>query len=272
MNSGALAGHSLTIVRAFWPLASSPLGGAANAIIAAHKDRVAKAPLSEAVPTKLQTQLSDNSLQDQWRRLEQRRSDAARVPRFARALAELPMRNGGALEVTTHQIPQPAIGHWQLHKKDVELQAEPGALPELWRSSDAIYPPHLVTPSYTAQASERSRGKVTAEWQYSEAGGVTMPHIDLDGRSRRDARPIHTYLAVTQGVEVIIAWNQSELDEGLVQEDMLGTTPTLVRLLSLRSLTVVRARPGDLVYIPARTAHIVVTESAKVHMAWHMYP
>ena len=34
----------------------------------------------------------------------------------------------------------------------------------------------------------------------------------------------------------------------------------------------VRARPGDLVYIPARTAHIVVTESAKVHMAWHMYP
>ena len=135
-----------------------------------------------------------------------------------------------------------------------------------------IFPPHLIVPGYAAQASERSRGKVTAEWQYSEAGGVTMPHIDLDGKSGRNAKPIHTYLAVTQGVEVIIAWKQSELEEGLVQEDMRSASPTLVRLLSLRSLTVVRARPNDLVYIPAHTAHIVVTESTKVHMAWHMYP
>ena len=97
---------------------------------------------------------------------------------------------------------------------------------------------------------------------------MTLPHIDRDSRGN----PINTYLAVTQGVELIIAWRQSELDEGPVIADLQSSHPSFARILGLRSLTIVRAGPGDLVYMPARTVHMVITESDKVHLGFHTYP
>ena len=97
---------------------------------------------------------------------------------------------------------------------------------------------------------------------------MTLPHIDRDHQNN----PINTYLAVTKGTELIIAWCQEELDEGAVIADLQSDSPSFARILDLRSLTVVRVSPGDLVYMPAYTVHMVITETDKVHLGFHTYP
>ena len=198
----------------------------------------------------------------------QRRWDRNIVPKFAAAVAALPQCHGGALRVTRHTIPPPDLTDLRIHPTQSTLTWEHAALPLLHKSAVAPDPPPSLAPRYAKQGRLRARGNAVPEWQQALAGCVTLPHIDRDSRGN----PINTYLAVTQGVELIIAWRQSELDEGPVIADLQSSHPSFARILGLRSLTIVRAGPGDLVYMPARTVHMVITESDKVHLGFHTYP
>ena len=99
----------------------------------------------------------------------------------------------------------------------------------------------------------------------AEAGAVTLPHVDDD--LQEPPVTMGTYIAVVEGAELIVAWRRDELHE----DEALRAIPSLEVLKSLRSLTVLRAVAGDVVFIPRGTVHMVVTEVRKIHLAFHMY-
>ena len=73
-------------------------------------------------------------------------------------------------------------------------------------------------------------------------GTFTLPHIDVD----LTHTPIGTYLAVTQGEELIVAWQQEEVPESQVLGGAHGNVPILAPLhaATCSSLSVLLARRG----------------------------
>ena len=198
---------------------------------------------------------------------ERRAWDSDVIPKFVAAVAALPSSHGGALQVTHHALTSADLPDLTIHTTPSFITLEPAALPLLYKSLASDPPPEL-TEGCVTRGHPRANGEAFPEWQQAAAGCVTMPHIDLDSRDV----PINTYLAVTQGTELIIAWRQEELDEGVALADLKSDPPSFARVLDLPSLTIVRVGPGDLVYMPARTVHMVITESDKVHLGFHTYP
>ena len=104
----------------------------------------------------------------------------------------------------------------------------------------------------------------------SEPGAVTLPHVDDDIRGVN----MGTYLAVVEGAELVVAWRRNGPDglhEDEVLQDLKGPEPSLDRLWTVQSLTILRAVAGDLIHMPRDTVHMVVTEKRKVQLAFHIY-
>ena len=83
---------------------------------------------------------------------------------------------------------------------------------------------------------------------------MTLPHVDYD--LDRPRSTLDTYLAVVEGAELIVAWSWEDCDDTTVLRDI----PSLARLASIPSLTVIRAVAGDVIFMPRNTVHMVVTE------------
>ena len=62
-------------------------------------------------------------------------------------------------------------------------------------------------------------------------------------------------LWLASSIPVTTAERAEELDEGAVIADLQSDSPSFARIRDLRSLTVIRVSPGDLVYMPAHTVH-----------------
>ena len=186
------------------------------------------------------------------------------VRRFARALQALPLRDGGAIRRVGHASLATPAAAFQPHGSGSSLLEHHGLLPRLQSAIDADdATPATLHASYAAQRKRRARGGSRALWQLAEAGAVTLPHVDDD----LHGTTMSTYLIVTRGVELIVAWRRSELHE----DDALRAMPSLELLRSVPSLTVVRASAGDVVFMPRDAVHMVVTEARKVHLAFHVY-
>ena len=96
---------------------------------------------------------------------------------------------------------------------------------------------------------------------------MTLPHVDDD----QHGVTMGTYLAVVEGAQLIVAWRRDELHEDEVLRAVKGPLPSLDRLRTVQSLTILRAVAGDLIYMPRDAVHMVVTEERKVHLAFHIY-
>jgi hypothetical protein len=197
-----------------------------------------------------------------------------RVITFARALLSVPNRDVGTITRVQHvhvgADHVPAHGPWHAHASVDGLLEHEGLLPRL-QSAGGVpdTAPQQLHAAYMspAQQAQRMLGGSHALCQKAKAGAVTLPHVDRDLKGR----PMHTYLAVMQGVELVIAWRRGDLHE----DEVLRHVPSLdvlgSRKARLAGLTVLRAVAGDLVHMPPDTVHMVVTEVDKVHLAFHMH-
>ena len=122
----------------------------------------------------------------------------------------------------------------------------------------------VCVPGYASQKACRLVGMAHPAWQMAESGAVTLPHVDLDVRGVS----INTYFIVTSGVELIVAWRREDFHEC----EALRRVPALDALHAIPSLTILRAVRGDVVFMPANTVHMVITEQTKCHLAFHTYP
>jgi hypothetical protein len=185
-----------------------------------------------------------------------------RVSVFARALRSLPLRNGGAIRcIRRVNLVEPNVV-WRPHGSGKSLLEHHRLLPRLHSVVDdaAAYAFH---DSYAAQLQLRVRGNSYAMWQMAEAGAVTLPHVDDD----LNFVTMGTYIVVVEGAELIVAWRRDELSE----DEVLRALPSLEALHSVPSLTILRAVAGDVIYMPRNTVHMVVTETRKIHLAFHIY-
>jgi hypothetical protein len=195
-----------------------------------------------------------------------RKDERLRVHNFAHALRSLPLRDGGAIRrIGSVNVATPNVA-WMPHKSGRTLLEHHKLLPRLHsvKDDDAAVPLHAA---YAAQRDLRRHGNSMAAWQMAEGGAVTLPHVDDDLHGITMA----TYLAVVEGAQLIVAWWRDELHEDEVLCTLKGPEPSLDRLKMLQSLTIVRAVAGDMIYMPRDTVHMVVTESRKIHLAFHMY-
>lgn len=55
------------------------------------------------------------------------------------------------------------------------------------------------------------------------------------------------------------------------EDEVLRAVALLEVLESARSLTILRAVAGDVVYMPRDALHMVVTETHKIQLAFHIY-
>ena len=189
-----------------------------------------------------------------------------RVRHFAHEVRSLPMRDGHAIRrIGRVDLTVPNVV-WRQHGSGRSQLEHHRLLPRLHSVSDddSATPLHL---SYAPQRELRRRGKSYALWQMAESGAVTLPHVDDDIRGVTMA----TYFAVVEGAQLIVAWRRDELHEDDVLRDVDSPTPSLDRLLTVPSLTTLRAVTGDLLYMPRDVVHMVVTEKRKIHFAFHIY-
>jgi len=189
-----------------------------------------------------------------------------RVRAVAHELCAVPERDGGAIRrISPFEVRLPDVV-WEPHGSTYSLVDNGLFLPRLHSAvaDDRIVP----WPLYHEQLSRRRRGGVKALWQKAQRGAVTLPHVDVDLRHVT----MQTYIAVLEGVELIIAWRQDELHEDSVLSDIFDAEQaSLAMLHSVPSLTIICAKAGDLIYMPRDTVHMVVTERDKIHFAFHVY-
>lgn len=252
----------------WWWMRRQPLSSAAQAIF----DAVADLPCAAGPPSRrTRSSAQDGSTGCDEKQLLRRERERKRVRHFARAVRSLPLRDGGAIHCvparTGLQIPQVS---WTPHgSNEAALEdCDPGEglLPRLQSVKDDAAA-QLQHPWYAEQLPQRRRGGSYALWQMAEAGAVTLPHIDDD----RWGQPLGTYIRMVEGAQLIVAWRQLDLHEDLVLADIQGPYPSLSRLHTVPSLTIVRATAGDLIYMPKDTVHMVITETRKVQLAYHVY-
>ena len=195
-----------------------------------------------------------------------RERERARVQNFAHAIRSLPMRDGHAiLRIGRVNLAKPNVS-WKPHGSGSSLLEHHNLLPRLQSvmDDDAAVPFH---PLYAQQLNLRRRGNSYALWQMAEEGAVTLMHVDDD----QHGVTMGTYLAVVEGAELIVAWRRDELHEDEMLRAVKDPVPSLDRLRTVQSLTILRAVAGDLIYMPRDAVHMFVTEERKVHLAFHIY-
>lgn len=193
-----------------------------------------------------------------------RQKACARVKWFAQSLADLPSVDTGTVRIVDHVALQEADVTWVLHRSVGARLEHSDILPKLMTAAAAD--DDVITelvPVYASQKTRRRIGKAHPAWQLSESGAVTLPHVDLDVHGVG----INTYFVVTRGAELIVAWRREDLHES----DALRELPALELLHGIPSLTILRAEKGDIIFMPADTVHMVITEKSKCHLAFHTY-
>ena len=105
-------------------------------------------------------------------------------------------------------------------------------------------------------------------WQMADAGAVTLPHVDDD----LHGVTMGTYISMVEGAQLMVAWRRCDLHEDEVLRDVVqAARPSLSRLESVPSLTLLRAEAGDVIHMPKEAVHMVVAETRKVQLAYHVY-
>lgn len=254
-----------------WRRATNPLYAAAQAIF----DALADLPCSDDRPpsrrTRSAVQNGTTSAAQHGAKLVNDRArvrrERERVRHFARAVRSLqPMREGRAIRCVAQLNLQVPDVTWRPHRSGPSLLEHCDLLPRLQSVKDdaAAEPLH---PYYAEQRHMRRRGNSYALWQMAQRGAVTLPHVDDD----LDGVTMGTYIAMVEGAQLIVAWRRIDLHEDKVLRDIRLAQPSLARLKSVPSLTILRAVAGDLIYMPKDTVHMVITEKRKVQLAYHVY-
>lgn len=254
----------------WWRMRRNPLYAAAQAIF----DALADLPCSDDGPPSRRTRSAvqngtSPAAQHGAKLVNERaraRRERERVRHFARAVRSLPMRGGRAIRCVAQlklQIPDVT---WRPHRSGSSLLEHCDLLPHLQSVKDdaAAAPLHRC---YAEQRHMRRRGNSYALWQMAQAGAVTLPHVDDD----LNGITMGTYIAIVEGAQLIVAWRRGDLHEDEVLRDIRLAQPSLSRLESVPSLTILRAAAGDLIYMPKDTVHMVITEKRKVQLAYHVY-
>ena len=193
-----------------------------------------------------------------------RRKARERVKCFAQSLADLPAVDASAVRIVDHVALKDPDVTWVLHRSVGARLEHADILPKLMTAAAADDDIVMSVPRYASQKTRRRIGTAHPAWQLAESGAVTLPHVDLDARGVG----INTYFIVTSGAELIVAWRREDLHEC----DALREIPALHALHAIPSLTIVRAVKGDVIFMPADTVHMVITEKTKCHLAFHTYP
>lgn len=256
----------------WWRMRRNPLAAAAQAIF----DVLADLPCIDDGPPSRRTRSAvqsgttsaakhEGNLVNDRARVRRERE---RVRHFARAVRSLqPMRGGRAIRCVARlklQIPDVT---WTPHRSGKSLLEHCDLLPRLQSANDdaAAEPLHRC---YAEQRHMRRRGNSYALWQMAHPGAVTLPHVDDD----LNGVGMGTYIAMVEGAQLIVAWRRGDLHEAEVLRGIHGLAqPSLSRLESVPSLTILRAAAGDLIYMPKDTVHMVITEKRKVQLAYHVY-
>jgi hypothetical protein len=195
--------------------------------------------------------------------------DLERVRHFARALRSLPLRDGRAIRRVAWNCDLELPGHvaWEPHRSGSSLLEHCELLPRLHSATDDDAPVPLHR-SYADQRPLRLRGGSYAMWQMADPGTVTLPHVDDD----LHGVTMGTYFWMVEGAQLMVAWRRCDLHEDEVLRDVARAAhPSLSRLESVPSLTLLRAEAGDVIHIPKDAVHMVVSETRKVQLAYHVY-
>ena len=193
-----------------------------------------------------------------------RQKARARVKCFAQSLVDLPAVDAGAVRIADHVTLKDPDVTWVLHRSVGARLEHSDILSKLMTAAAADDDIVVSVPRYASEKTRRCNGKAHPAWQMAESGAVTLPHVDVDV----NGVGINTYFIVTRGAELIVAWRRKDLHEC----DALREIPTLGALHRIPSLTILRAVKGDVIFMPADTVHMVITEKTKCHLTFHTYP
>ena len=193
-----------------------------------------------------------------------RQKARARVKCFAQSLVDLPAVDAGAVRIADHVTLKDPDVTWVLHRSVGARLEHSDILSKLMTAAAADDDIVVSVPRYASEKTRRCNGKAHPAWQMAESGAVTLPHVDVDV----NGVGINTYFIITRGAELIVAWRRKDLHEC----DALREIPTLGALHRTPSLTILRAVKGDVIFMPADTVHMVITEKTKCHLTFHTYP